>query len=115
MNNRAKCRLCQSVIESFHSQDLVECKCGEIAVYGGLSMQCSAKNWSNLIRVDDEGNEIVPIVKEGATLNNFVSRMGMFKEMIDSFDKLPEEARMTPVTQTDLQNALKIIYSLLAD
>ena len=35
MRNRAKCKLCSSVIESYHRYDEVSCKCGEINISGG--------------------------------------------------------------------------------
>lgn len=60
MKNRAKCRLCGSIIESYFDGDYVECKCGEIAVSGGLGMHCHWRNAENLIRVDDDGNNIIP-------------------------------------------------------
>ena len=65
MRNRAKCKLCGDIIESFHPTDVVECKCGEIAVDRGLGLGCAARDWKNFVRVDDEGNEIVVRITEG--------------------------------------------------
>jgi len=63
MRNRAKCKLCQSVLESFTIQDYVECKCGEIGIWGGnQNLECCARHWSNFLRLDEKDNEIPVIV-----------------------------------------------------
>lgn len=55
--NRAKCRLCGSIIESLHRHDFKKCSCGEIMVDGGNDYwRCGAKDWRNFIRLDDDGN-----------------------------------------------------------
>jgi hypothetical protein len=59
MKNKAKCKLCSSIIESFHPGDTVTCKCGEIVVFGGDAMHCRANDYANFLRIDDNGNEIV--------------------------------------------------------
>ena len=51
MRNRAKCKLCDDIIESVHHHDYITCKCGEISVDGGDHYcRCSARNWENFIR-----------------------------------------------------------------
>lgn len=69
MRNRAKCKKCETIIESFHSHDYVTCKCGEISVDGGLQYyKASAYNFDNFIRVDDQDNEIpVRLLDKGET------------------------------------------------
>lgn len=63
MRNRAKCKLCEDVIESFHQHDYVTCRCGEITIDGGLHYwKCSALHWENFLRVDDENNIIIPTI-----------------------------------------------------
>lgn len=57
--NRAKCRKCEQVIESKSLHDFVECPCKEIYVDGGNEhFRAGAIDWSNFLRVDDDGNEI---------------------------------------------------------
>ena len=59
MKNRAKCRLCGDILESFHETDYVKCSCEEISIYGGRqSYKAAAKDFKNFLRIDDEGNEI---------------------------------------------------------
>ncbi|MCF1193260.1 hypothetical protein LRR18_16845, partial [Mangrovimonas sp. AS39] len=97
MKNRAKCKLCQSTIESFHDTDYVSCKCSHISVSGGLRMECSAIDWNNFLRVDDQGNEIIVKVKESnedvkPLYNENPTRedkLKMLDEMIKSYDDLP--------------------------
>ena len=65
MRNRAKCKLCSDILESFHEHDWVSCKCGEISICGGnVKLECSAKDWKSFLRVDDQGNVIVPKVMQ---------------------------------------------------
>jgi len=60
MKNRAKCKLCEDVLESFHRYDYQVCKCGEISITGGSDVyECAAKEWKNFLRVDDNNNLIV--------------------------------------------------------
>ena len=74
MRNRAKCKLCKIVIESFFDNDHVTCKCGEISVYGGTSNYyvSAVRDLSNILRVDDNDNVIIPkiITQNENTENN---------------------------------------------
>jgi hypothetical protein len=70
MRNRAKCRLCDDIIESMHPSDLQLCKCGEIGVDGGEALKCSARDWANFLRVDDEGKETAVRVQLNPISNN---------------------------------------------
>lgn len=111
MKNRAKCKLCLSVIESYHSTDLVLCKCGEIQVEGGEAMKCAARNWFNFLRIDDEGNEIVPVIKgseeaieEEEHYNVKPTKkelVEMLDQMIESIEKLPDHAKMSGINHYD--------------
>ena len=61
MRNRAKCRLCNDIIESKHRHDYVSCSCREISVDGGSDYHRACfKNRENFICIDDEGNEFSP-------------------------------------------------------
>ena len=111
MQNKAKCKLCESVIESRFDGDYVSCKCGEISVDGGDLMRCAARNFSNFIRVDDEGNEIIVSVTDipKPTRGDMIK---MLEEMIKSIENLPNHAMVTPVTHYDLASALLLIMSI---
>lgn len=122
MKNRAKCKLCQSIIESFHLHDHVICKCGEISVSGGTQeYSCSANDWSNFLRVDDQGNEIIVTVKdsEKPEVNPLYAekptrddKLKMLDEMIKSYENLPAHATQAPITGYDLTSALLLVKSL---
>lgn len=117
MKNRAKCKLCNEVIESFHSTDYVFCKCGEIAVDGGPALRCFASDWDNFVRVDDEGNEIIPIIKDGSieVPKEKLSKkdlLDMLDEMIKGYDRLPPGAMASPVSNYDLVSALMLVSAL---
>lgn len=120
MKNRAKCKLCGSIIESFHGQDDVHCKCGHIFVYGGNSMQCGAIDWKNFLRVDDQGNEIIVTVKDDVKLLDMPLNkpdkkelFGMLNDMINNIENLPQHAATAPVTNYDLASSLLLISSIL--
>lgn len=118
MRNRAKCRKCSDIIESFHATDYVSCKCGAIAVSGGAAMRVAYDDIQSLLRVDDEGNEIV--VKEIGTVPELssttptrVELMNMLTEMIKGYEKLPPHALAGPVSNYDLVSALLLLAAIL--
>jgi len=119
MKNRAKCKLCLSIIESFHPGDYVACKCGEISVSGGLNMLCAAKDWQNFLRVDDLGNEIVVKVDSDVKplYNEHVKPskeelLKMLDDMIERLESLPPNAMIAPVTHYDLASSLILLSSI---
>ncbi len=124
MKNRAKCKLCLSIIESFHDLDYVTCNCGHISVSGGSRLECSAENWSNFVRVDEKGNEIIVKVVDPDELiddvkplyNESISKedkLKMLEEMIKSYESLPPQALSTPITHYDFLSALVLFSSIL--
>lgn len=122
MKNRAKCKLCKTIIESFHDLDHVMCKCGEVSVSGGNAMRCGANDWSNFVRVDDQGNEIVVTIKEMASdvkpLDMPSSKpdkkelLGMLSEMIKNIDNLPQHAATAPITHYDFSSLMILLVAL---
>jgi hypothetical protein len=145
MRNRAKCKLCFSIIESFHATDWVQCKCEEIAVGGGEAMRCAAKHWENFFRVDDEGNEIkVKITKpildslveqvsndpDNASDNNAHNNasqikphdkptkkdlLEMLRNMLQSYESLPQNALNAPITGYDFTSLLILLVALFKE
>jgi hypothetical protein len=120
MKNRAKCKLCKNIIESFHKYDYVTCGCGEISILGGQdSYECFAKDFSNFLRVDDEGNEIIVKVKEKneeKIVEEPLSRdkiLDIMKEMIKDYEKLPPQAMQVPITHYDHYSLLLLLSQLL--
>ena len=123
MKNRAKCKLCKSIIESFHATDLVLCSCGEISVDGGEALRCGAKSWENFLRVDDDGREFSVSVKDsqGDVSGNASFKIptratirAQVKEMIASYENLPAHALQQPVTHYDLVSVLLLLEASLA-
>jgi hypothetical protein len=120
MKNRAKCKLCNTVIESFHSEHVDICACGQISVEGGDSLRCGAKDWNNFIRVDDQGNEIIIKVKNENVKqldipSNKPTRkelLGMLDEMIKNIEGLPPAAMTTHITHYDFASCLLLFSSI---
>lgn len=125
MRNRAKCRLCGEVLESFHRHDYVECKCKEISIDGGADyFKCGARDWANFVRLDDTDNEVPIKVQEGnaeakdAVLEPLASREEMLanlKTEIDAIEQLPEPALRMPVSQFELWKVMSMFYALMKD
>lgn len=118
MRNRAKCKLCKDIIESFHSTDTVICKCGEISVSHGNSLCCASKNWENFLRVDDEGNEIIVKTESKEKQTDSIVRhtkkdlIDMLDMMIENIERLPQNAMSQPITHYDLVSALILLSSI---
>lgn len=125
MRNRAKCKLCEEIIESKHVHDYVTCKCGEISVDGGNDYhRCRAGNWENFLRVDDEGNIVIPVIKEPVSDEPHLELVPLTKptkkEMLDMLDamvkrieSLPAEAIYAPVTHADFTSLLLLLSAIL--
>ena len=126
MRNRAKCKLCNTIIESKGKNDYTQCQCGEIAIDGGRDCYRShCKSWDNFLRIDDDGNEI-PVQVQDKECNNSDCQSSninyhkptkkelieMLDEMNKSFDNLPNHARFNFVTQCDLNAALLLIAQI---
>lgn len=131
MRNRAKCKLCNDIIESFHPSDYVLCSCSEIALDGGDSLKCFAKKWDNFLRIDDNGKEF-PVslsIDEGTTKQQrsqaSVEEVPKVKpnkeeikllvdEMIKNYENLPQQAMYAPTTHADVLSVLLILSTILA-
>ena len=121
MRNRAKCRLCGDVIESFHRGDYVACSCDEIAVAGGPEkLEVFAKAWSSFLRVDDEDNEIVITVDElkndGSTPIPAIATRDDYIKILEDFctriDTLPMDAAHSAITHADMVSILRILLDI---
>jgi predicted HAD superfamily phosphohydrolase len=112
MRNRAKCKKCNSIIESTSTNEYVGCSCGEIEVCGGLKMGCAAVDWDNFIRVDDNGNEIVPEIKSAkpVTRQEMLERLD---EFIKRIEEMPRHAMMTSINHYDYLSLLIWLSSFL--
>jgi hypothetical protein len=117
MRNRAKCKLCGSVIESVKPSDYVNCSCGEIAVDGGTDYyKVAYKRFENLIRLDDDGNEIIPELRQTLTPSKPSRKelLDMLKDMIDNIEKLPPYALSSPVTHSDFVSLMLLLSAIFA-
>lgn len=125
MRNRAKCKLCGDLLESFHHYDFVTCKCGEISIDGGQTMfKASAKDFNNFLRIDDNGKEVAVKVidsnedveiKEVDTKPTREEMIKGFIDLVKSYDNLPEAAMRQPVSHFDFYSVLVILAALLRE
>ena len=127
MKNRAKCKLCEDILESFHRHDYVTCKCGEISIDGGNDYcKASARDWANFLRIDDEGNTIVVKVEEPKeskenSLPEEVPRMtraemiDMLEAIAENIENLPARARDLPVTNYEFSSVIWLLCSILRE
>jgi len=122
MRNRAKCKLCLSVIESKERHDKVSCSCGEISVDGGPDFfRCVAKDFANFLRVDDADQEIEVKVKEKdeekqeEDFSHKVTReelLDTLDQLIKNVEALPPHAMLTPITHYDYCALLILLQSI---
>lgn len=132
MRNRAKCKLCGSILESFHRNDYVTCQCGEISIEGGQDyFKCAARDWNNFLRLDDLDNEIIPKIfneenkKEPQVLEektktveevrSFPSKQDLLDSldhMIENINNLPADAKITAVNYYDWISSLSLVSAL---
>ena len=125
--NRAKCKLCNSVIESFHQADYVTCKCGEYAVLNGAGLDCESKSgdWSNFVRVDDLGNEITvkhiqksqskeddQSVDEANHNLSVKEAISALDEIIKTYNNFPSHEKTSYVLQYELVSFMEIVSGL---
>ena len=125
MKNRAKCKLCNEIIESFHRHDYVSCKCGEISIDGGLDyLRTSAKNYDNFLRVDDEGNEIKVTIKDKEEPKEDIpieykkpkkaELLSDLKNMRIGIENLPNQGIYAPVTNYEFGSLLLLLEAIFA-
>ncbi len=82
-------------------------------------MRCAAIDWSNFLRVDDAGNEIVPTIKgeaQASAPKEKPSKQELLKllgDMIENIERLPQVALTLPVTHYDLLSALLLLSEIL--
>jgi hypothetical protein len=126
MKNRAKCKLCFDILESFHLHDYVSCKCGEISISGGSDkLECSAKDWNNFLRIDDQGNEVVVKIKNSVEpvaptngdppIMTKADKIDMLEAMIKNIENLPKEAMLQPINHFDLYSFMIVVLSICKD
>lgn len=137
MRKRAKCKVCNSILE-VTLYDMTFCKCGEVSI-DMLSGEFHANvqdDIDNLILIDDEGNEIIPIHSE--EIQNFSSEHVTLKleenlvslpsykewilkrnELIETLDamaknieSLPSNARQSPITHSDFGALITLLSSI---
>ena len=121
LRNRAKCKLCGDILESFHRHDYVTCTCGEIGIDGGMDyFKCNAKDWKNFLRIDNEGNEITPRIVEEAPKEeekpielSIDTKIDMLKNMVEIFRTLPDHERYAYLTQQDFYASLSLVLELI--
>lgn len=111
MRNRAKCKACESIIESLNERDEVSCACGKISVSGGERMGCAATDWSIFLRVDDEGNVIVPKIQDAPALTR-EDLLSALDDMIKRIEEMPKQAMIISINHYDFVSLLILLSSI---
>lgn len=111
MRNRAKCKVCESIIESLTLKDEVTCKCGQISVSGGDRLLCSALNWDNFLRIDDKGNEIKPEIKDKPPVTRD-DLLNALDDMIKRIEEMPQQAMIVSINHYDFVSLLILLSSI---
>lgn len=112
MRNRAKCKLCNSVIESLKSGDMITCECKEIAIDGGSEQYIVYyKRVENFLRIDDS-DTIITVTEQPVTKPTHKELLEMLDEMIKNTEQLPQQALVTSPTHYDLLSFMHLVSSL---
>ncbi len=129
---KAKCKLCNNIIEIKNRTDMFSCPCGEITIdYITTQLHASIKtDKTNLLFVDDDNNEILNKTLEtedaawidGKSIEDPTSEeinthsrrelLSMVDALILNIDRMPQEAKYAPVTHSDFSELLTLIASL---
>ena len=137
MRNRAKCKLCNDIIESTATYHFVTCKCGQISIDGGPSeyRRCLAHDWANFVYLDDDETERPLKVqkleenpkdqvasekakdsdKESVVTGKRAELMEVLKETLKNSENLPPHVRSSFVTYADLDGLVSLIYAILRE
>jgi hypothetical protein len=132
MRNRAKCKLCEDIIES-SGTEWINCSCAQIGISGGEKYYGTvAVDYTNFLRIDDDGNEIpvTYVEKEPAkqeveqaaeeeptytlTKQDKIKELESFFDH-ENFDKLPMHAKYGHVTEAAFQSLGLLLISILRD
>lgn len=118
MKNRAKCKLCGSILD-FVDGDFLVCKCGEVTLDGIHRTVICDKSIANFMEVDDQGNEIVlnpHIELSSNSLHvgkpNIKELLSMLDEMISNVENLPPGAMISPITHYDYVSLMILLASI---
>lgn len=129
MRNRAKCRLCNDIIESKHNQDHVSCSCGQISIDGGSEYyRCLAIDWENFIRIADDGSEVEVKIENSpdkdhedkakeAIKDKRMTRDELIQHLKDHLthaETLPPHVKQSFCTYMDLDAAISLIYAIVS-
>ena len=113
VRNRAQCKLCGHIIESFHITDYMACKCKEISVHGLKG--CSYIHQENFLRVDDEDHIIIPTFIDIDKVQDIEDKASFppptKAELLVKLDQELEELEKLP--SNALINRDQLCYSLL--
>lgn len=106
MRNRAKCKLCNEIIESLALTDLQFCSCKEIGVEGGTTLyRTYAKDYKNFLRVTDDDKEIEVKVKTKDEENRPLSKEEKLNELnyfIEKLESLDSQALSAHASNYDI-------------
>lgn len=126
MRNRAKCKLCSTIIESFHRYDYISCDCGEISIEGGADKFITgAKDYANFLRIDDLDRESPVKVQESndgqknALPEKDVESKPSRRELIEmlvgmakEIERLPDRAMQQPINQYEYYSLLTLLSAI---
>ena len=128
MRNRAKCKKCESTIESYGLSDTIECDCGAIAISGGdQKFMAFATDWSNFLRIDEDGNIIEvkivdpttkPLDSGSKLVDDSIHRptkaelLQQLASMTESYGRLPQHAMMNPINGYDICSLMLLLQAI---
>lgn len=124
MRNRAKCALCEDIIESKDQHDYVTCKCGEIAVDGGQAYwRQMAQHADNFLRLDDNDNVVERVPEKEVNTQEILKEISKpaptkdellehLKDLLERVQNMPEHAKTISINHYDFESLLILVLAI---
>jgi hypothetical protein len=124
MKGKARCKLCETIVypPTIHGVESNTCSCGEITIRGAAEEGIISikTDKSNLVIIDDEGNEIIPKQQiPSSTAETFHHKWDAKDEAKDTLnvlirrmEQLPSGAMTAPITHSDYYSLLMLLQEL---
>ena len=85
-------------------------------------MECASKDWKNFIRVDDQGNEVIPkIVEKEIELAGvepprmtYKEKVDMLVAMVNNLESLPPHVMSQPINHYDFYSYFLVLSNILS-
>lgn len=117
MRNKAKCKICQCIIQTISEEEWVACECGNLAMIGGeKGPRMRFNELSEIVMIDDSDNEVIPKMKkdteEARPKPTKKELLKILDEMNQRIEEMPPQAAVMAITHYDFSSLLILLASI---